>query len=142
MATSTQISKMRTAAVIQKMKEKRYDPLEALIEVAQETQDKALRVDIATTLMKYCYPQLKHVEVDAQVNHGISVQVRQFIKPSNVIQMENPDARTAIPTGQKLIQGESEAECDPIKAGLPVGAGGHRDIIPDPEIPTKSRKTR
>ena len=131
---------MRTAAVIQKMKEARYDPLEALIDVAKTTQDYEIKVDIAKTLMKYCYPQLKHVEIDAQVNHGITVQVRNFMKPNNVIHLEKQDDKITGPNQPIGIPTKAGAEGNPITAGLPTGAGGHPDIIPDPEIPTK-RKT-
>lgn len=140
MTTNSSISRMRTAAVIQAMKEKRYDPLKELIDIAMKADTpRDEKIDIAKSLMKYAYPQLKHVEVDAQVNHGLTVQVRQFVKPDSVIGTEKEDAKIA-GHGQPIgIPASAGTVVDVGAAALPVGAGGHPDIIPDPELPTKRK---
>jgi hypothetical protein len=130
---------MRTAAVIQKMKERKYDALDEMIDIAEtakKTGDLETRLEVAKTLLPYVYPKLKHIEVDAQVNHGITVHVRQFVKPATAIEEENERLR---------LSGDSEpSESDrideAIRAQLPVGLGGHPDIIPDPFIPEKRKK--
>lgn len=157
---ASQTAKMRTAQVIAKMKEKGYDALDELIDMAKDAKrndDLETRLDIAKTLMPYVYPKLKHVEVDAQVNHGLTVHVRQFIKPERVnaddgsIQpIANPNSRAiegtgvqaAIPVRSSAITGGQEISGEDLlrTAALPVSAGGHPDIIPDPELPEKRQK--
>lgn len=158
--TPSQTAKMRTAQVIAKMKEKGYDALDELIDMAKDARrndDLETRLEIAKTLMPYVYPKLKHVEVDAQVNHGLTVHVRQFIKPERVntddgsIQpITNPNSRSiegtgvqaAIPVRSSALTTRQEISGEELvrAAGLPVSAGGHPDIIPDPELPEKRQK--
>lgn len=123
--SQSEIKKNRTQAVIQKMKEHRYDPLDALINVAKDDRVPLdVRIDCHKTLIKYVYPTLKHVEIDAQVKQDLIVQVKQFVKPEKVVPIgEKHDKQLTgqgIPIGGQIIE-----------ARVAGAINGHPDILAD-----------
>jgi hypothetical protein len=109
--TQKEIKKNRTQAAIQKMATAAYDPMQALIDIAQNPSTPLdTKIDCHKTLIKYIYPTLKHVEMDAQIKSDLIVQVKQFVKPEKVIQIES--ARHDKLPGQGISLGYLKGDTD------------------------------
>lgn len=138
--SNQETAKMRTAAVIQALKENRYDPLKDLIHLAKSTDDPDVKIDVAKVLLPYCYPKLKHVEIDANVNHGLRIEVKNFVKQA--VEREAIEAEVEEPNVTRRIEGTGVGEAkyytDP---GAALGFGGHPDILPEPELPRTKGKS-
>ena len=124
--SSHEVKKNRTQAAIQLMKEAGYDPLKELIRIAQNPavalED---RIDCHKALIKYVYPTLKHVEVDAQIKQDLIVQVKQFMRPEKVVSIEGArDAKQL--TGQGIPIEDSSTELRALGQ-----LQGHPAILPD-----------
>lgn len=62
-----------------RMEEKGYDPLDALIDIAEDDDTPLkLKIDAHKELMKYYAPQLKAIDVNARSSTGVTVNVVNF----------------------------------------------------------------
>lgn len=124
--SNQEIKKNRTQAAIQLMKEANYDPLKELIRIAQDDRV-ALedRIDCHKALIKYVYPTLKHVEVDAQIKQDLIVQVKQFMRPEKVVSIEGARDAKQLP-GQGVPIQDSATELRALGQ-----LQGHPAILPD-----------
>lgn len=99
----------RAAELLRRLeKELHYDPVKELVSIAQRSgTNTATKVAIAKEIMKYRYPMLKAVEIDAQVkapvifNMDLSGNVEDAVK-----------AQEAMERTMKIQQALQEAELD------------------------------
>lgn len=150
MVTNNTVKKNRSQAVIQKMKERRYDPLDALIDIAQHPDTELeTAVDIHKTLMKFAYPTLKHVDIEAQVKSDLIIQIKQFRNPNTpeIVDLEKEsnnafgsefgqfrpvgESRTPIPIGRDHDAVVESLVNSAVDLKSAASLGGHRDVLPD-----------
>lgn len=111
----------RTDLLIKKMKAKRYDPMDSLIDIAMDADTPLdMRIDCHKILAKHTYPTLKSVEMEANVQTVFNIQLEDFAsrlkEKNNVIPIEgknNDESATIAGDGQgrdnKLPGGQSNA---------------------------------
>lgn len=69
------------------MEERGYNPIEALMDIAEDEENSIkIRIDAHKELAKYYAPQLKAMDVNASVKSGISISVVNFSKKISLAQ--------------------------------------------------------
>lgn len=69
------------------MEERGYNPIEALIDIAEDDENSIkIRIDAHKELAKYYAPQLKSMDVNANVKSGINISVVNFSKKISLAQ--------------------------------------------------------
>lgn len=69
------------------MEERGYNPIEALMDIAEDEENSIkIRVDAHKELAKYYAPQLKAMDINANVKSGISINVVNFSKKISLAQ--------------------------------------------------------
>ena len=69
------------------MEERGYNPIEALMDIAEDDENPIkIRIDAHKELAKYYAPQLKAMDINANVKSGISISVVNFSKKISLAQ--------------------------------------------------------
>lgn len=69
------------------MEERGYNPIEALMDIAEDDENSIkIRIDAHKELAKYYAPQLKAIDVNANVKSGINISVVNFSKKISLAQ--------------------------------------------------------
>jgi len=108
--------------VIEKLAERKVDPITKMVDLLEQTDDPELKFKILKELASYTVPKLRSTEVrvSGQVNHGIALLKFQDVNPARAAQIMMSGAQVAQAgmsttleaAASKRLQGEQTTQLD------------------------------